>query len=267
MDEYRRSNMALWNNWTALHAGSAYYDAEGFKAGKSTLRPIEVAELGDVSGKSLLHLQCHFGLDTLSWARRGAHVTGVDFSERAIELARSLAAELGLAARFVHSDVYDLPAALHGAFDIVFTSYGVLYWLPDLHRWAEVVAHFLKPGGTFYIVEHHPFAAVFDSTGVTELRATSPYFHGPEPERIESYGSYAASSDTFQGLEYGWRRTLSEVIDAVVAAGLRLEYLHEFPYSDFRNLPSMERGEDGWWRLAGENSDMIPLLFSLQAAK
>jgi SAM-dependent methyltransferase len=293
MDEYRRSNLALWNNWTALHAGSAepgsasgragghagarsaHYDLAGFKAGASTLQPLELAELGDVAGKSLLHLQCHFGLDTLSWARRGARVTGVDFSDRAIALARSLAAasrfaaggELGLAARFVHADVYDLPAALHGEFDIVFTSYGVLYWLPDLRRWAEVVAHFLKPGGLFYLVEHHPFAAMLDGTDRAALRVTAPYFRGPEPERVESYGSYAVSSDEFQGLEYGWHHTLGEVVSAVAAAGLRLEYLHEFPYSDFRSLPTMERGEDGWWRLPGENSTAIPLLFSLRATK
>lgn len=269
MEEYRRANRSLWNNWTALHAGSrsAYYDVAGFKAGASTLRPIEIAELGDVSGRSLLHLQCHFGLDTLSWARRGARVTGVDFSDRAIALARSLAAELGHAARFVQSDVYDLPATLSGAFDIVFTSYGVLYWLPDLRRWAEVVAHFLSPGGTFYLVDHHPFAAMLDGTAGAALRVTAPYFHGPEPERVASYGSYAASSDTFQGVEYGWRRTLGEVINAVVVAGLRLEYLHEFPYTDFPTLPAMERGEDGWWRLQGEHSHLIPLLFSLRATK
>lgn len=269
MDEYRRSNLALWNNWTALHAGarSAYYDLVGFKAGASTLQPLELAELGDVAGKSLLHLQCHFGLDTLSWARRGARVTGVDFSDRAIALARSLAEELGLAARFVHADVYDLPAALHGEFDIVFTSHGVLYWLSDLRRWAAVVAHFLKPGGLFYLVEHHPFAAMLDGADRTALRVTAPYFRGPEPERVESYGSYAVSSDEFQGLEYGWHHTLGEVVSAVAAAGLRLEYLHEFPYSDFRSLPIMERGEDGWWRLPGENSATIPLLFSLRATK
>jgi len=266
VDEYRRSNVALWDHWTALHAESAseYYDIAGFKAGASTLRAIELADLGDVSGKSLLHLQCHFGLDTLSWARRGARVTGVDFSERAVALARSLAAELGIAARFVHSDVYDLPAALQGTFDIVFTSYGVLYWLPDLRRWAEVIAHFLAPGGTFCLVEHHPFAAVFRDG---DLRAASPYFHGPAPERVESYGSYAVSSDEYQGAEYGWRRRLGEVVDAVAAAGLRLESPREFPYSDFPSLPGLERGADGWWRLAGKGREMLPILFSLRATK
>ncbi len=186
MDEQRQANRTLWNNWTALHAKSSYYDVEGFKAGKSTLTSIEVDEVDAVAGKSLLHLQCHFGLDTLSWARRGAMVTGVDFCERAIELARSLAQELELPARFAHSDVYDLPTVLHDEFDIVFTSYGVLYWLPDLRGWADVVARFLKPGGTFFIVEHHPFASVFDLDADGDLRAVHPYLGGSEPQQVGS---------------------------------------------------------------------------------
>ncbi len=267
MDEYRRANRALWNNWTALHAQSSYYDVEGFKAGKSTLTPIEIDEIGDVAGKLLLHLQCHFGLDTLSWARRGAEVTGADFSERAVDLAHSLARELEIPARFVQSDIYDLPAVLHDEFDIVFTSYGVLYWLPDLHRWAAVVARFLKPGGIFFIVEHHPVAAIFGVSGDGDLRAAHPYFGGLEPGQIESYGSYAESSDEFQGMEYGWAHPVSEVINALLVAGLHLDYLHEFPYSDYPTFPVMECGDDGWWRLPGKDRDMVPLLYSLKATK
>jgi 2-polyprenyl-3-methyl-5-hydroxy-6-metoxy-1,4-benzoquinol methylase len=149
MDDYLAANKALWNEWTAIHETSSFYNLEGFKAGGSRLRDYEVDEVGDVTGKSLLHLQCHFGIDTLSWARLGARVTGADFSERAIELARSLAAELGLDATFVRSDLYDLSSVLDGQFDVVYTSRGVLGWLPDLERWAEVVAHFLRPGGVF----------------------------------------------------------------------------------------------------------------------
>jgi SAM-dependent methyltransferase len=267
MDEYRRANRALWDNWTALHAQSSYYDIEGAKAGKSTLSPLEIEALGDVTGKSLLHLQCHFGLDTLSWARRGAQVTGVDFSERAIDLARSLARELAIPAHFVHSDIYDLPAVLDDEFDVVFTSYGVLYWLPDLPRWAAVVARFLKPAGTFFIVDGHPFAGVFTDGDDGTLRPARPYFGGQAPEMVASYGSYAASSAAFQGMQYGWTHPLSEIVNAVLAAGLRLESLHEFPYSHFPRWPGMERGDDGWWRLAGTNHDLVPLLFSLKATK
>src|SRR4029077_16887688 len=138
-------NRGHWDEATAIHARGNVYGTEDFKAGRCQLHRIEVEELGDVAGKTLLHLQCHFGLGTLSWARRGAIVTGVDFSPKAIALARSLAAELGIDARFVESNVYDLPAALSGHFDVVFCSYGVLCWLPDLTRWAEIVARYLGP--------------------------------------------------------------------------------------------------------------------------
>jgi len=140
MDDYLAANRALWDEWTAIHELSSFYDLESFKAGGSRLRAYEVNEVGEVAGKSLLHLQCHFGIDALSWARHGARVTGADFSARAVELARSLAAELRLDATFVRSDLYDLPSVLDGQFDIVYTSRGVLGWLPDLDRWAGVVA-------------------------------------------------------------------------------------------------------------------------------
>ena len=157
MDERLEINRANWNERTPVHAASAFYDVEGFRAGQATLREIELREVGAVSGRSLLHLQCHFGLDTMSWARQGAKATGIDFSDAAIDLARSLNGELGLETRFICSNVYDLPKVLDEQFDIVFTSYGVLTWLPDLDGWAEVIDNHLKPGGVFYIVEHHPF--------------------------------------------------------------------------------------------------------------
>ena len=164
MDEYTQANRRHWDEIVPIHAGSEFYDVGSFKAGKSKLKPVELEELGDVRGKTMLHLQCHFGLDTLSWAREGAIVTGADFSGQAIETARALAAETGVEARFVVSDLYALPENLEGQFDIVFTSYGAIYWLPDIRRWAQIAAHFVRPGGTFYIVEFHPFAWVYSST-------------------------------------------------------------------------------------------------------
>ena len=189
MDQHLEANRRLWDAWTPFHVASAFYDVDGFKAGRKELGPIELAGVGDVRGRSLLHLQCHFGLDTLAWAGRGAIVTGVDFSEPAIVAARALAAELGIDARFVVSDVYALPDRLAGEYDIVFTSHGVLSWLPDLAGWARVVARFLKPGGAFFVVDTHPFAYVFDDERTdSELRVRYPYFPRPEPLREEKTG-------------------------------------------------------------------------------
>jgi SAM-dependent methyltransferase len=189
-----RANNALWDEWTRIHATSTFYDLDGFKRGGIRLKPYEIDEVGPVDGLELLHLQCHFGIDTLSWARLGARVTGADFSIAAVELARSVAAEIGFGdACFVQSDLYDLPAVLDGQFDLVYTSCGVLGWLPDITRWAEVVAHFVRPGGRFYITEIHPIAQVFENEGVApgELRLTYPYWEHPEPLAFPVQGTYA----------------------------------------------------------------------------
>jgi SAM-dependent methyltransferase len=260
-------NRARWDELVGIHARSAFYDVAGFKAGECSLRPLEVEELGDVSGKSLLHLQCHFGLDTLSWARRGAAVTGVDYSTEAIALARSLAQELNIPATFVCSDVLELPSALQGSFDVVFTSYGAICWLPDLRRWADVVRHFLKPGGTFYMAEVHPVALIFDDRpGVTDLRIGFPYFFTREPIRYENQGTYADRAAQVQNTtNYYWQHSLGDVVTAVASAGLRIEFLHEFPFCVCDLLPGMEEGADGWWRLKS-GGESVPLLFSLKAA-
>lgn len=266
MNEYIRSNQKLWDRWAGLHEKSEWYDVEGFKAGKSTLLPIEKEELDNVEGKSLLHLQCHFGLDTLSWARLGAVVTGVDFSEKAISIARSLSEETGIPATFVSSDIYDLPGNLSGQFDIVFTSYGTLWWLPDIQRWAGIVAHFLKPGGSFLVVESHPVVHVFDPDQPNELRVKYPYFSRPEPQKFEVHGSYAAADPGYQGVEYGWNHGIGEITSSLIAAGLRIESLREFPFMAWRMFSFMEEDGDGWWRLPG-NMGEIPLMFSLRASK
>lgn len=266
MDEYLASNRQLWDDWTTIHEQSAHYDLAGFKAGKSSLTPVDVAEVGPVAGKTLLHLQCHFGKDTLSWARLGARVTGADFSERAVALGRALSAELGIPATFVCANLYDLPEALAGQFDIVFTGGGALLWLPDLPRWGRVVAHFLKPGGLFYVRDIHPVSWMFEDedTG-DEIRLAYPYFLEPEPLRGDVQGSYADPGADYQSVEYTWSHSLSETVNALLDAGLRLEFLHEFPYTDhhtqFRN---MEQDPDGWWRVPGSGAN-LPLMFSIKA--
>jgi SAM-dependent methyltransferase len=267
-EPFLQANRDRWNELAPLHARTPFYDVAGFKNGKSSLRPLEAAEVGDVAGKSLLHLQCHFGMDTLSWARLGAQVAGVDFSEEAIALARSLARELGISAEFVCCDLYESPRMLKRSFDVVFTSYGALCWLPDLRRWAATAAHFLKPGGILYVAEIHPFAMVFDDQAAgPELRVRYPYFHSPEPLRTEPQGTYADRTAAVQHrTSYEWAHSLSDVVNAVLGAGLRLEFLHEFPYCICGILPGMAPGADGWWRLP-EGSGEVPLLFSLRAAK
>jgi SAM-dependent methyltransferase len=263
MDDYLAANKALWEEWTAIHETSSLYDLEGFKAGGSRLRTYEVDEVGEVTGKSLLHLQCHFGIDTLSWARLGARVTGADFSDRAIQLARSLAAELGLAATFVCSDLYDLPAVLDEQFDVVYTSHGVLGWLPDLERWAGVVAHFLRPGGVFYLTEIHPVAQAFaEEPG---LRLGYPYFPRPEPLASPVQGSYAdPTAQVRQPVEYWWAHSMGEIVSAVAGAGLRIQFLHEFPFVEWP-VPFLVRHDDDTWRLPPDAGGELPLSFSLRA--
>lgn len=267
-DDYHAANRSLWNAWAAINRGSDFYDVAGFIAGRSGLREYEIEEVGDVAGKDLLHLQCHFGIDTLSWARLGARVTGVDYSERAIDDARALAADAGLPASFVRCDVLELPSNLTGTFDVVYTSRGVLGWLSDLDRWARVVAHFLRPGGIFYITELHPFVWPFDdSEGATELRVRFPYFPREAPLPFPVQGAYSdRTARVEQVVQYCWPHSIGEVVTALASAGLRIDFLHEWPFLAW-SLPFLEAHPDGTWRLTAHVAGEIPLMFSLRATK
>jgi len=266
------ANQALWDAWTAVHAAGDHYDLEGFRAGGIRLHQEEIDAVGDVTGRSLLHLQCHFGIDTLSWARLGARVTGADFSPAAIRLARELAVDMGFPdARFVEANLYDLPAVLEGAFDIVYTSRGVLGWLPDIRGWAQVVAHFLAPGGTFFITEIHPVANAFENDGVKpgELRLAYPYWEHPEPLVFDVVGSYAEpDADVGEQHEHGWDHGLGEIVTALIEAGLRIETLEEHPYLDWSVdfLVEQSPGADRYLLPAGTTGE-LPLMFSLLATK
>jgi SAM-dependent methyltransferase len=264
------ANQSLWDAWTAIHSTGDFYDLEGFKAGGVRIRPYEIELMGDVTGKTLLHLQCHFGIDTLSWARLGARVTGADISPAAVELARSIADELGFPdARFVLSNLYELPEALEGPFDIVYTSRGVLGWLPDIRAWAAVVAHFLAPGGTFFITEIHPAAQVFEDEGVApgELRLTYPYWEHAEPITFKVKGSYAdPEADVRDQTAHSWDHGLGEIVTALIDAGLRIETLVEHPFLDWKVDFLVEDGE-GRWRLPAHAGGELPLMFSLLATK
>ena len=266
------ANEELWNAWTAVHAAGDFYDLEGFKAGGVRIRQYETELLGDVTGKSLLHLQCHFGIDTLSFARLGARVTGADLSPDAIELARMLADELGFPdARFVRSNLYDLPKALEGTFDIVYTSRGVLGWLPDIRAWARVVAHFLAPGGTFFITEAHPVMNVFENEGVApgELRLTYPYWEHGEPLTFAVKGSYAdPDADVGDLTEHSWDHGLGEIVTALIDAGLRVDKLIEYPFLEWK-VDFLVEGEPGSerWVLPPGTPGELPFMFTLLASK
>ena len=257
------ANRRLWDDRVDVHRRSEFYDVAGFRAGRSTLRSIELEELGDVAGRALLHLQCHFGLDTLSLARMGARVTGVDFSEPAIALARSLAQELGIAARFLQSNVYELTRVLHEQFDVVFTTYGVLTWLPDVPEWARVVARFLRPGGTFVFVDGHPFASCFEEVE-GRLELTYPLFQ-KEPFELVTSTTYAGDEPLPAARPtYEWSWTVGEMVSSLIDAGLRVEGLRELPFDCWRRFPSMTLDDQGWWRLP---NDPLPLLVACRAVK
>ena len=263
------ANRRLWDELTAIHEQSAFYDVDGFLAGRSSLGAIELEELGDVAGRRLLHLQCHFGLDTLSWARNGAVVTGVDFSGRAIALARRLAAQSGLAATFIESDIYELPRVLQERFDVVFSSWGVLCWLPDLARWARLIADVLTPGGIFFLLEFHPFVFALDGESERPVLAADSYFHRVEPHVWENDGggSYADPQATVTTpVQYEWDHPLGEVVSALLGAGLTIESLREFGSLPMRGLdwPCIATNLDGSYGVRGLRGQ-FPVAFSLKA--
>ncbi len=265
MDPYLSMNRDLWDEWTSIHEGSAFYDLESFRAGGVRLADYELADIGDVAGRSVLHLQCHFGIDTLSFARLGAEVTGADFSPEAIRLATRLAAELDLPARFVESNLYDLPDRLEGSFDVVYTSRGVLGWLPDIRRWAEVVAHFVRPGGIFYITEAHQVAWVLSEDA--PIRIAYSYWERPEPLTFPVEGSYAdTSAHVSTPLEHSWSHGMSEIVQALLDAGLTIELFREYPWCDW-DLGFCVQRDDGRWYLPEDVQGELPLFYALRARK
>lgn len=264
-DQYFKANTLHWNAMTEVNVDSDFYDLPSFIAGRNSLRQIELDGLGEgIAGKSLLHLQCHFGQDTLSWARMGAQVTGVDMSPQAIAKARELRDTLGIEASFVCCNVYDLPSHLEGQFDIVFASYGVIGWLPDVAQWARVGAQFLKPGGQLFLAEFHPYIWMYDSQFQTIEHA---YFN----RKVIAEPSGHSYADPDQALaedlmEYGWNHPLSDVINGFIQAGLQIESLHEYDYSPWPCFPNLR--EDGPQQWVFEHfGRKIPYVYALKATK
>ena len=259
---YFDANKQLWNQRTAVHKDSSFYNLAGFKAGENVLTPIELNELGDVKGKTMLHLQCHFGMDSLNWARLGAVVTGVDLSDEAIKEAKQLNNDLGMNATFICCNVYDLKEHLNEKFDIVFTSYGTIGWLPDLNKWAEIISCYLKPGGIFYMADFHPVVWMFDD----EFTHFQYSYENSEVIITESEGTYTDRDADITGKEYGWNHSISEILNALITNGLQIGHFNEFmysPYACFRNTVEFEKGK---WHIKGLEGK-IPMVYSLKAVK
>ena len=259
---YFEDNKKSWNKRTAVHKDSAFYDLDSFKAGKSSLNKIELEEVGDVKGKTLLHLQCHFGMDTISWEREGANCVGVDLSDEAINLAKEINNELKLNTEFICCNVYDLKQHLDKKFDIVFTSYGTIGWLPDLDKWAEIVAYFLKPGGTFYIVDFHPALWMMDDNFE---HVKFSYFNA-QVITEEISGTYSDRDAPIKSIEHGWNHPFSEIINALLKYNLQIQHFNEFPYSAYNCFNNLEHGADGMWRIKGMDEKM-PMMYSIKAIK
>jgi SAM-dependent methyltransferase len=251
-ERYFEMNRAGWDRRVQAHYASKFYDVEGFIAGRSSLREIERAELKDVAGKRLLHLQCHFGMDTLSWAREGAICTGVDISPAAIRQARELAKQTGLEAEFVCSDVYGFRRGGAEPYDVVFTSYGAICWLPDLGRWAQVVASNLKVGGTFTMAEFHP---------IYDLLTGHSYFTREAPD-VEEEGTYTENGAGVVAELATWSHPLSSVIGALIGAGIRIERVREYPFSPHNCFEGMVEREPGRFYLTHRGND-VPIVYSI----
>lgn len=259
------ANQVFWNEIAPVHYKS--YGIEKLKQGKSLIDKIQKKEMGDVKDKSLLHLQCHIGTDSLSLVLEGAQVTGIDFSRESIKIANKLKSALGLKARFIELNIYDLPDTLKEKFDIVYTSQGVLNWLKDIKEWAKLIFHYLKPGGIFYIMETHPLLYIFDDDKQGELKIKESYFPGEKPTLWDDDSpDYSDREYIPKNPTYEWTWPLGEILASLIEAGLKIEFLHEYDKLFYKGLPDMVKDEEGWWFLP-KYKGMLPLTFTLRAKK
>lgn len=258
-EEYIQLNRKVWDDRVSVHARSSFYNVNGFLEGMNMLMPVELELLGHISGKRILHLQCHFGLDTLSLARMGAIVTGVDFSPKAIEEARKLATLTGLEANFVCSDIYHLPEVLSASYDIIFTSYGTIGWLPDLKQWASVVSHFMKSGSRFIMVDFHPVIWMLDN----EMQRITYHYQNKQEIREQVNGTYADQEAPLTGETISWNHSLSELITALLGQSLQLRQFKEYDYSPYPCFQDFIEHEPGKFR-HNQHLDRLPYLYALE---
>ena len=259
MDKYTESNRHMWDLWTQSHVISQTYDLESFKKGECSLNDPEIKALGDVEGKTMLHLQCHFGMDSLSWARKGAIVTGVDISSESIEFARKLSEQLKIPAKFLQSDVYDLPETIDEKFDIVFCSYGILHWLPDLSRWAKIIKSFLKPNGIFYLIDVHPLARTF-RTDDQDWVCRGSYFSKEQPNIEMTTKSYT-EIPTSPAICTTWQHSLSEIFTALLNEDFEIKKFNEYHWCYRKAREDMVQIDRHKWVPSQQVS--IPFTFEL----
>ncbi len=256
------ANRELWNAMAELHVDSPFYDSDGFRAGRNSLTAIERSLLGDVQGKNILHLQCHCGQDTLSLARMGATVTGLDLSNTAIKKAGELAAQCGLEAAWVCANVLDFQPELEARFDIVFTSFGTIGWLPELPGWARNIRRYLKPGGRFVFVEFHPVVWMFDNA----FKEIAYSYFNREPIVEIQKGSYAAPEAPLEMAAHGWNHGLGEVLGALLGEGLRIDHFEELDGSPHNCFSNTVKAEDGLYRISGLEHK-VPMVYALACTK
>lgn len=260
--DYFETNRKAWNLRTAIHIESEFYNNANFIKGKSSLNEIELNLLGVIKGKKILHLQCHFGQDTISLNRLGAEVTGIDLSDKSIEKATELARTTGSNAKFICCNLYDLPKHLDEKFDIVYTSYGAITWLPDLDQWAKIISQYLKPGGQFVFVEFHPAVWIFDDD-FSYIKYS--YFNtGEIQETVE--GTYASTEAPVSLESVTWNHALSEVVNSLLNNDLNITALNEYNYSPYNCVKHMLEFEPGKFRIK-HFDDKVPLVFSIVASK
>lgn len=256
------TNREAWNDKTVVHLESEFYNQKAFLAGKNSLKNPELEVLRDVNGKRNLHLQCHFGQDTLSLARMGAKVTGLDFSEVAIENAIRINTELGLDARFICSDVCDLPAELHNQFDIVFTSYGTIGWFPDLKPWAETIINALVPGGKFIMVDFHPFVWTFDN----DMKYIQYNYFKSEPIEEEIEGSYADRNAPIKTKTISWNHGIGEILNTLIQAGISINEFSEMDYSPFECFSNLKKLDEDKF-VFSHIETAIPMIYRIVGEK
>ena len=263
------ANRLNWDDRVAVHLRNrtGFYPIDRVRAGDNAFGEPEDSELGDLAGKRLIHLQCHFGLDTIRLARRGTIATGFNFSHPAIVAARALAADLDVPVRFVEGNVYDAPALLNDQYDIAFVTWGSLIWLPDIRRWAQIIAALLAPEGWLYLAEGHPLTLSLDEVDGRLVAVQSWRTPMVSPFVQDDVMTYTGDATPLAHTRsYEWCHSLSDIIGGLLNAGLHLDFLHEHERLPWRYFPMMVKAENWGYRLPNGHPPM-PLSFSLRASK